>query len=207
MVSTAPWQGETGVVVVAYPLLVSPCLRRQEASSQPLPPYPYVFQGRKMARSGQNKHSHTKSPARLAGGCDCGAIRYRCTAAPLYAAACQCQDCQKRTGSPSYSAVAVPSDSFRFTSAPPRYFQKTRDDGSVMQYGFCPSCGSQLISSMPDYPELSLISAQSLEEQKWFREAKRLARRGNYSWCGFWPQLSQESTGRQTGLLVSASLQ
>ena len=167
-----------------------------------------------MAPSDHNKHLYkmlnTRLPAVLTGACECGAIRYRCTTAPLYAASCRCRDCQKITASPAYSVVAIPSGSFCFTTASPRYFHNNRADGSLMSRGFCPECGSQLISYMPDYPELTLVSAQSLDEPKWFREANRLAgqsNHSNHSWCGFWPQLSQASTGGQTAILTTTTLQ
>ncbi|MGH7052276.1 MAG: GFA family protein, partial [Stellaceae bacterium] len=34
----------------------------------------------------------------LQGGCVCGAVRYRLTAAPLIVHACHCRDCQRLTG-------------------------------------------------------------------------------------------------------------
>ena len=155
-----------------------------------------------MPHSDHNKYSHnvsnTRPSAILAGGCECGMIRYRCTTAPLYAASCQCRDCQKITASPTYSAVAIPSGAFCFTTGTPRYFQKEKTDGSLIRRGFCPACGSQLISRMPDYPELTLVSARSLDEQKWFRDANRLAGQGAQSWCGFWPKLSPALADRQT---------
>ncbi len=164
-----------------------------------------------MARSDQSKHLanmlNTGLPAVLTGGCECGTIRYRCTTAPLYAASCRCQDCQKITASPAYSVVAIPSGSFCFTTASPRYFRKKSADGSLISRGFCPECGSQLVSYMPNYPELTLVSARSLDEQKWFREGNRLAGQSNHSWCGFWPQLSRASTDGQTAILASTALQ
>ena len=38
--------------------------------------------------------------AEHAGGCSCGAVRYRASGAPLWVAHCHCRDCQKNTGAP-----------------------------------------------------------------------------------------------------------
>lgn len=39
------------------------------------------------------------APGNFEGGCACGAIRYRLTAAPMIVHACHCRDCQKQSGS------------------------------------------------------------------------------------------------------------
>jgi hypothetical protein len=36
----------------------------------------------------------------FSGGCACGAIRYECSAAPIFALNCHCRDCQRATGKP-----------------------------------------------------------------------------------------------------------
>ena len=38
-------------------------------------------------------------PARLEGGCDCRAVRYRLESAPLFVHCCHCRWCQRETGS------------------------------------------------------------------------------------------------------------
>lgn len=35
----------------------------------------------------------------LAGGCECGSVRYRMTAEPIFVNCCHCRECQKITGS------------------------------------------------------------------------------------------------------------
>jgi hypothetical protein len=37
--------------------------------------------------------------AELEGGCDCRAVRYRLTSAPMFVHCCHCRDCQRQTGS------------------------------------------------------------------------------------------------------------
>jgi len=34
----------------------------------------------------------------LAGGCACGAVRYRLASAPMFVNCCHCLDCQRQTG-------------------------------------------------------------------------------------------------------------
>jgi hypothetical protein len=79
--------------------------------------------------------------AAIAGGCLCGACRYRSEAAPLNVRACHCRRCQKATGAPLYARVAVPIESVEITG-PVRWF----DAGTGVRRGFCPECGSTLFS-------------------------------------------------------------
>jgi hypothetical protein len=47
---------------------------------------------------------------RIAGGCLCGAVRYRSQAEPVMQVICHCKTCQKNSGSAFSMNVAVPQD-------------------------------------------------------------------------------------------------
>jgi hypothetical protein len=80
----------------------------------------------------------------LTGGCACGAVRYRCEAAPLGTLKCHCRDCQRMSGSPHVCAVLLPRAAFRFTQGKPRYYSLPSESGGMHQRGFCADCGSRL---------------------------------------------------------------
>ena len=63
-------------------------------------------------RKGKAKPVHRPSLP-LKGGCHCGALRYRVTAAPKDSGYCHCTDCQRTTGGPT----AAGSQSARAASA------------------------------------------------------------------------------------------
>ncbi|MEX0758509.1 MAG: GFA family protein, partial [Tistlia sp.] len=77
----------------------------------------------------------------LTGGCLCGALRYRVTAAPLDAGYCHCRICQKLSGAPAMVWVTVPRAGFGYTEGEPRV-HRSSDWG---QREFCAACGSQLV--------------------------------------------------------------
>jgi hypothetical protein len=77
----------------------------------------------------------------LSGGCACGAVRYACTAEPLFALNCHCRDCQRETGSAFAPILAVPSSAFAVTRGIPRYFDVTADSGYLTRRAFCGECG------------------------------------------------------------------
>ena len=51
----------------------------------------------------------------LTGGCLCGKIRYRITAAPVEALYCHCRMCQRAHGAPVIAWLTVPLDAFLIT--------------------------------------------------------------------------------------------
>ena len=56
------------------------------------------------------------------GGCLCGAVRYRATAAPLRAVSCHCAMCRRASGAAFLTFVHFPKEAFAWTEgAPTRY--------------------------------------------------------------------------------------
>ncbi len=83
----------------------------------------------------------------LTGGCNCGAVRFTVSAAPLGAGYCHCTRCQRRTGTAvSASAWAAPG-SFHIVSGEDQLRAWKPKDGA--EKWFCGDCGSALFSSDP----------------------------------------------------------
>ncbi|MDX1576141.1 MAG: GFA family protein [Kiloniellales bacterium] len=74
------------------------------------------------------------------GGCLCGAIRYRATAAPLRAMICHCETCRRVSGSAFLSFVHFAKDRFTWESDEPTRYRSS----AYAERGFCPTCGSTL---------------------------------------------------------------
>jgi hypothetical protein len=105
----------------------------------------------------------------LSGGCACGAVRYACTAEPLFALNCHCRDCQRETGSAFAPILAVPSSAFAVTRGIPRYFDVTADSGYLTRRAFCGECGSPLFGEPGSSPDMVTIRAGSLDDPGIFR--------------------------------------
>jgi hypothetical protein len=76
----------------------------------------------------------------LTGGCQCGAIRYRLSAAPEGAHFCHCRMCQKAVGGPFAALAPVRLTDFTWTRGAPGQF----DSSSVAYRHYCRSCGTPL---------------------------------------------------------------
>jgi hypothetical protein len=76
----------------------------------------------------------------LAGGCQCGAIRFALTAAPTKISICHCRMCQKASGAPFASFAEVKKSDFAWTRGKPAAFRSS----SIAMRDFCADCGTPL---------------------------------------------------------------
>jgi hypothetical protein len=82
--------------------------------------------------------SETKSL--LAGGCQCGAVRFALSAAPVRVSVCHCRMCQKASGAPFASLADIPLEHFAWTRGKPAAFRSS----SIAERDFCAACGTPL---------------------------------------------------------------
>jgi hypothetical protein len=102
------------------------------------------------------------------GGCRCGAIRYEITAEAMFGGQCQCRDCQHETGGGHTSFMAFPAGAVKLTGTP-RFYEAPVDSGNIVRRGFCPTCGSPVVSATSGLPGVTTISAGSLDDPSVFR--------------------------------------
>ena len=67
----------------------------------------------------------------IAGGCLCGAVRYKATAAPVLVGICHCRDCQKFTGSAFGFLVGLPRDAFELRGTVKSYSKPADSAGRL----------------------------------------------------------------------------
>jgi GNAT superfamily N-acetyltransferase len=107
------------------------------------------------AREGFRRHDRTRwvralerAPAKpvavpavpLVGGCFCGAVRYRASAAPRDVAHCHCGLCRRTTGAAFVTWATFPAAQFAFTVGMPSEVHAT----SRAVRTFCATCGTAL---------------------------------------------------------------
>lgn len=96
----------------------------------------------------------------MIGGCFCGAVRYRLTAAPMVVSHCHCNDCRRASGAPFITWVTVPRDAFAYTAGTPRTYASSAGVGR----DFCGVCGTTLAYHHDTHAEEIDISAGSLDD-------------------------------------------
>ena len=101
------------------------------------------------------------------GGCLCGNIKYKFNREDVVSAGhCHCKDCQKITGSGKATIVFIPTKSLKITNNY-KVYSVIGHDGTNVHRGFCPNCGSPVISYVTEQPDLRFIKAGSLDNSSW----------------------------------------
>jgi len=129
------------------------------------------------------------------GGCACGAVRYRCEAAPLRMFKCHCRDCQKAVGGPFVAALLVPIKSFRFTKGTPSTYAVPSARGGTNTRSFCGVCGSRLTGGQRGHlwPFIG-ITATSLDDPSVFKNEMHLFVSQAQPWDVIGDDLPQHAT-------------
>ena len=103
----------------------------------------------------------------VGGACLCGNFTYRFDRGQVVSAHhCHCKDCQKATGSGKATIIMVPTPVLE-TSGELKYFTVTGTDGGHVTRGFCPECGSQVLSFLEEMPAMRFVKAGTLDDSSW----------------------------------------
>ncbi len=99
----------------------------------------------------------------LTGGCACGAVRYESSSEPMICGHCQCRACQRASGTGHGSHIMVPKEALT-VHGEVRYWDSAADSGNIVGRGFCPACGSPVLSRNTGFPDHMFLRAASLDD-------------------------------------------
>ncbi len=100
----------------------------------------------------------------VAGGCLCGAIRYRVEGRPLVSAICHCRTCRKIASAPALPFLTFSRERFVFTVGTPTNVHSS----AHVSRSFCGICGSPVTYRNDKEPELIDVMTCSLDEPEAF---------------------------------------
>ena len=98
------------------------------------------------------------------GGCRCGKVRIRVTAAPLLTSACHCRGCQTMSASAFSLSIGVPEDGFVVIAGEP----ETGGLHGEWRHFFCGSCKSWMFTRPPSGAGFVNLRASALDRHNWF---------------------------------------
>lgn len=100
----------------------------------------------------------------IEGGCRCGQVRFRISAAPMLTMACHCTGCQRMTGGPYSVSTLYPAEGFEVIAGEPTIGGL---HGSPKHY-HCPHCMSWMFTRPDDAPWLVNVRAVLLDDSSDF---------------------------------------
>ena len=118
----------------------------------------------------------------LAGGCACGAIRYKLAEPPLIVHACHCRDCQRITGSAFVINLWI-ERKFVEPSLAPKSFRLTAGSGKPVDVFFCDKCGTYLWSFYHAAPgDCLFVRAGTLDQPEQVKPDVHIFTRSKLPW-------------------------
>ena len=103
----------------------------------------------------------------LAGGCACGAVRYESGGDVEFSFHCHCRKCQRATGGGHSSAFTLDREHVHLTGKI-EYYEQSADSGHPTYSGFCPRCGSPILSKTSRFPDRLYLHAATLDDPSLF---------------------------------------
>jgi hypothetical protein len=121
--------------------------------------------------------------ATITGGCLCGRVRYRTSAAPTYTGVCHCRNCQRFTGSAFEVVLGFPKGEV-VLEGEVKIYHDISDAGRPIYRGFCPNCGSGVTSEVTLLPGVLAILAGTLDDPSAVRPTMELYCSSAQPWVG-----------------------
>lgn len=117
----------------------------------------------------------------LAGGCACGAVRYRVDAEPAFSIHCFCRQCQRITGAGHASQFGVPTAAVTLDGELKDFYLKA-DSGNRITSSFCPNCGSPVLKRSAGYPQMVFFHAATLDDPSLFKPQQAAWLEKRHAW-------------------------
>ena len=100
----------------------------------------------------------------IEGGCLCGAVRYTIAAEkPLASRLCWCRGCQYRAAGNATVNVVFKDDAVT-VNGELSWHEGVADSGNLMRRGFCPRCGTQVLSRSSGSADLTGVRVGTLDD-------------------------------------------
>lgn len=96
----------------------------------------------------------------IAGGCLCGAIRYRVRGEAIARTLCHCVSCRRATGGVTVAWAVFPQPDVEITRGQVREYSSS----AGIYWGFCPDCGSLVTYRRDTRPDHTDITTATLDD-------------------------------------------
>ena len=118
----------------------------------------------------------------LAGGCSCGAVRYRLASEPMFVNCCHCLDCQRQTGSAFVLNAIIEADRVKVEGAEPVGVAVPTDSGRPHIIHRCPTCQVALWSVYGGRAQARFVRVGTLDDPTALRPGAFIYVRSKQPW-------------------------
>lgn len=120
----------------------------------------------------------------LAGGCQCGGVRYEIRAEPLTLYACHCTVCQRQSTGAFTLSMVVPREAVAVVAGEPRTWMRRHESGRLIDCLFCETCGGRLFHSPQTNPKITIVKAGTLDDVRRFVPVGHIWTASAQGWLG-----------------------
>jgi hypothetical protein len=118
-------------------------------------------------RRASTPRSSRTAASNVAGGCRCGAVRYRADGPATHPTLCHCASCRRAAGAPVVAWVTFPAATFAFDRGEPVRFRSS----PAVERTFCGRCGTALTYRHRDFAAEVDVTTASLDDPAAFPPA------------------------------------
>src|SRR4030095_5429421 len=112
-----------------------------------------------------------------AGGCMCGAVRFKTTGEPSRVTIYHCTGCQRRTGTAFGTEGVFNSAQSELTGAElARYRLVSDESGRWLEVAFCRRCGTNLGFTLEAVPGVRTLPAGAVDDSTWLKAGRYTVR-------------------------------
>ena len=133
----------------------------------------------------------------LAGGCQCGAVRYALAAEP-YTEFCHCNMCKRATGGVFAALSGVKKSELTWTKGQPTFYASS----TLSKRGFCANCGTPLTFAYDDKDTIE-VTTGSLDEPERAPVQSHFGVESKLSWLTLCDGLPEKRTGEDPASFVN----
>jgi hypothetical protein len=113
--------------------------------------------------------------------CSCGQLRVSTQGDPLRVSVCHCLACQKRTGSAFGVQARWPRQQVQLEGAT-RTWRRIGDEGTALDFRFCPNCGSTVWFTQNDNPDVIAVAVGAFADPGFPPPTRFVYEHRCYSW-------------------------
>src|SRR2546425_11207488 len=125
----------------------------------------------------------------LNGGCACGEVRYRLTAAPMFVHCCHCLNCQRHTGSAFVINLLIEADRVEIVSGAPEPINMPPEGGTPNRIFRCARCRVAVWSEYGGRSQILVVRGGTLEEPSAVTPDVHIYTRSKLPWVALPPSV------------------